>query len=299
MEDLSERLKRSMPAMIKRGNSIGDGLDSILQEAIDELRALVKEAPDHSEYQYRLAQTLRLAVVNAASAGLTDVARQDFLEGREVVNNLVSRFPDEPKYLFELANTLSQASRAESSDEAKDSLERAVKIAEHLFNRFPAVTEYQLLYGTALARLASNQAARGLQNDARHSLTTSVEILTPLAQQFPDQGTIQIPLAKNCQQLGELLCSMADGSPENAHYLERSRDELQTAIARFETYLAAPDERQKSGEKGMFNMETCCNLYKSLARTLSRLDLPEEAEQAQVRAARYSRPGPPPRTPPP
>lgn len=296
-DGLSERLQQAMPKVSLQGQSIGNGLGSILQESIDDLQSLVKKSPESAEYRYRLAQTYRFALINADSAGRTQLAQGYFEQGRDLSLQLANRFPDEPKYVYELASILSQAARTESDEQAKESLERAVAMARQLSERFPTATEYQLLYGATLARLASNQSARGLQSDAEHQLTRSIEILTPLANQFADQGTIQIPLAKNCQQLGDLLCAMSDDSPEHAHYLERSRDTLKSAIARFEAYLSAPNDHAKSEEKGMFNMETCASLYQSLARTMTRLDLPKEAERARRAANRYSRPGGPPRKP--
>jgi tetratricopeptide (TPR) repeat protein len=294
-EEFSDRLRDAMPKVFKPGRSVAEGLAIILKEACDELRALGKESPDNVVYRFRLAQTLRIQLVNSATAGDAVVSRQSFLEGRELLNQLVARYPDDPKYLFELAHTLTQAARAGTDDEARESLERAVELGKQLFERFPSATEYQLLYGTALARLASNQAARDLDADSEKNLTRSIEVLTPLAVQFPDQGIIQIPLAKTCQQLGDLLREMAAENSSNSHYLERSRKELQSAIDRFEAYLSAPNENLKASEKGMFNNETCSSLYKSLAQTLTQLQLPEQAEQARASAARYTRPGRPPR----
>ena len=108
-------------------------------------------------------------------------------------------------------SSLTQAARAQSVTEAKVSLQRAVESAEQSSLRFPNVPEYQLLLGTALARRASNQQLNGAAADAVLSLQRSIAILATLGERGSDQATIQIPLAKTRQQLGDLLRVTQDG----------------------------------------------------------------------------------------
>ena len=290
---MSERLKNAQPAaMAAEGSDPTAGLSLILLEASNEFRSLTREFPDNTEYQFRLAQCLRHRLVHADSRGESNVARETFLEAVQILDQLATKFPNEPKYLFELADTLMQASRAQLDIDAKESLDRAVAKAKQLADRFPSASEYQLLLGTALARRAAAQAIGGASSDAEESLKQSISILKPQAEQFPDQGVIQIPLAKSCQQLGDLLRMTAESDNTQLQRLERSRSELQDAIDRFEQYLSKSQANSAHQRKGHFNTLTRSSLYSSLAETLTRLQLPEQAEQARKKAVHERRPGP-------
>ena len=282
-----ERLKMAEPEGLKqRGGPTGlvDGLAQTLLEASQEFRSLTQEFPHNDDYQFHLAQCLRHRLVHAATNGDRRVARETFQEAVAILDQLATRHPNEPKYLFELADTLTQASRAQPDAEAKASLEKAVASARELSRRFSSVTEYQLLLGTALARKAAIEAGAGTSSDAEENLMHSISILEGLAAKFPDQGIIQIPLARTCQQLGDFLrSSSGDGSDAR---LAESRRVLEEAIERFDAYVS------KSGKQGNFNTSTQANLYNSLAETLTRLKLPEEAEQARRKAQDRKRPGP-------
>ena len=289
--DVPLRLKNAEPAALKnnRGGGPLDGLSQTLLEACNEFRALSQEFPEKVEYQFHLAQCLRHRLVHAASGGNTRVARETFQEAVEILDRLAQNHPDEPRYLFELTDTLTQASRAQAETESRISLDRAVATAKELAGRFPSVSEYQLLLGTALARRAAAQANSGSIVEAEASLRQSIEILNGLALKFPDQGIIQIPLARTCQQLGDLLRTSTPEGTEAGDRLQASQHVLETAIQRFEEYLSA------TGKPGMFNAATKSHLYDSLAETLYRLQLPEQAEQARRKGAAAKRPGPPPR----
>lgn len=256
-------------------------LAAILLNASDEFRDLVREFPENAEYQFRLAQCLRHRLVHAASSGDPKVAREAFLEATEILKGLTEKYPSDPKYLYELADTLTQASRAQSDDDARVSLELAVSHAEKLVDLSTA-SEYQLLLGTALARLAATEASVGKVSDARITLKTSVKTLERMASDFPDQGVIQIPLAKTRQQLGDLLRTYAgiDNDPHPQESLEQSRIVLQIGIDEFERYLSGI----QSNSRGSFNRETRRSLYSSLEKTLNALQLPEEAELVRSKA---------------
>lgn len=306
-----ERLRHARPKVDSEDPNPIVGLSLALLEACNEFRSLVNEFPDNAEYQFRLAQCLRHRLVHAASSNETAVARETFHEAVQILDRLALRFPNEPKYLFELGDTLTQASRAQSGDDAMKSLARAVEISEQLSTRFSTVSEYQLLLGTALARRASVEATSGQSDDAEASLKRSIEILESLASQFPDQGVIQIPLAKSCQQLGDLLRTTSaredrterrDAAPSNdpksqivpgSLRLEQSRSVLESAIERFKNYLSIAETAAPNQRRGHFNTQTLANLYASLAETLTQLQLPEQAREARKKAMPPHRPSPP------
>ena len=288
---LDQRLKNARPTALFSGGPSADGLAQILLDASNQFRALTREFPNNTEYQFRLAQCLRHRLVHAASNGKSNIAQETFLEATQILGGLQANFSDDPQYQFELADTLTQASRAQSDLDAEQSLYRSVSLARQLTKRFPRSTEYQLLLGTALARRAANQAAVGVPADAEESLQESMSTLEPLADRFPDQGTIQIPLAKTCQQLGDLLRMTAGNGDLAETKMERSRNVLQSAIERFEGYLSA------SQGKGAFNRQTISSLYFSLAETLTRQNCVEQAEEARKKAVAAGGPGPPPKPP--
>ena len=288
-ERMDERLMNAKPeAMKNHGLSQVDPLSTVLLETSNDFRSLCREFPKKTDYQFSLAQCLRHRLVHAATIGDAAVAKETFLEAVEILDRLATNFPNEPKYQFELADTLTQAYRAQTDVESRQSLDRAIASAKELAERFPSVSEYQLLLGTALARSAAIHANSGSDLEAEKYLEQSIEILEGLATKFPDQAIIQIPLAKTCEQLGNLLRTSTEGDAVSSLRLKQSKAVLETAIARFETYLS------KTQKQGNFNTATRSGLYSSLAETLTRLDLPEQAEEARRKAARDKRPGPPP-----
>lgn len=292
-EKRNERLARAVPAAFVAVPKPSQALATILLETSNEFRALAEEFPDHAEYQFRLAQCLRHRLVHAASNQDTATANQTFLEAVQILDLLTKAYPNDPKYLYELADTLTQAFRAQSAEDAPASLNRAVEIANDLAMRFPNATEYQLLLGTALARRGAAQASQGDVAAAEESMRQSIQRLEPLATQFPDQGIIQIPLAKACQQLADLLSLTAGQTDSSSEHLEQSRQLIQSAIERFEKYLSSSATAESpTSSKGHFNRTIRSSLYSSLADTLTKLNRTEEAERARKNSVTPARPGP-------
>jgi hypothetical protein len=141
-----------------------------------------------------------------------------------------------------------------------------------------------------MARQAANQASAGSAKDAEASLVRSIEILESLARQFPDQGVIQIPLAKSSQQLGDLLRSTGAADETSSARLQQSRSVLQSAIERFEQYLNSTDSTAANQRRGHFNSTTLSRLYSSLSDTLNNLDLNSEAQQALTKSKQLAKP---------
>lgn len=291
-EFMPSRLRDAEPeAMRHHGDGPGHGLSVVLLEASNEFRSLVNEFPSNTDYQFHLAQCLRHRLVHAATNGQAHIAQEAFREAVQILETLARDHPDNPQFLFELADTLTQAARGQSIEESKISLDKAVATAKELAERFPSVSEYQLLHGTALARRAAVQQASSVE-DAEASLNQSRQILEELAQRFPDQGIIQIPLARACQQLGDLLRTSAVNSSNPSQRLIESQQLLELAIGRFEDYL------QLTGKQGNFNASTRANLYFSLAATLEQQGLSDKAAKVRDVGAASRRPGgpfPPPR----
>lgn len=282
-----ERLMAAEPEAMKRRNAgPNHGLSVVLLEACSEFRSLANEFPQNTQYKFHLAQCLRHRLVHAATVGQDHVAQEAFREAVDILNTLAQTHPDDPRFLFELADTLTQAARGQSIDESKVSLDRAVATAKELSERFPSVSEYQLLLGTALARRAAVQQSSSIE-ESRDSLTQSLRILDELAQKFPDQGIIQIPLARTSQQMGDLLRTSAAGSPDPAAQLMESQRLLRAAIERFGGYL------KQSVKQGNFNTSTLSNLHLSLADTLQQQGMSEEAETERQMGFEVRRPGPP------
>jgi len=286
-----ERLGRAVPAAFLVSKP-SQALATILLDTSNEFRALADQFPDHAEFQFRLAQCLRHRLVHAASNQDAATANQTFLEAVQILDRLTKTYPNDPKYVYELADTLTQAFRAQTAEDAATSLTRAVQIADELVQRFPNATEYQLLLGTALARRGAAQASQGELIAAEESMRQSIDRLGPLAIQFPDQGIIQIPLAKSCQQLGDML-SRTGQADSSADRLEQSRQLIQSAVNRFEKYLSTSSATAESqtSSKGHFNRSIRSSLYTSLADTLTKLNRNAEAEQARKNAVTRPRVG--------
>ena len=163
-----------------RQKDVLEGLATVLTEARDELRKLVSEYPDDPKYQFALTQCLNHRLVLAATRQDAETARDSFNEAVSNLERLTQQSPNEPSYVFALTDMLTQAARAQSSEDAKVSLQRSVVMSEQLATRFPQVSEYQLLQGTAHSKLAATQAAGGDRVAAEASLRRSLEILAPL-----------------------------------------------------------------------------------------------------------------------
>ncbi|TXT32945.1 MAG: WD40 repeat-containing serine/threonine protein kinase, partial [Planctomycetota bacterium] len=275
LQNLDDRLLRAMPAPFRDSPDKLRSLATVLLDASNELRALTQEFPDNAQYQFSLAQCLRHRLVHATSTGEAGVASDTFHEAVRLLEQLAEQSPNEPKFLFELADTLTQASRAQSSTDAEESLDRAVSDAEQLATRFANVSEYQLLLGTALARRAAIQESRGAINEAASGLTQAIAILEPLGAKFPDQGVLQIPLAKTRRQLADLLRATAGHGDAATTRLEESRTLLLKAIADFEHYLSLTNTQSQ------FNHHTQTGLNNSLAETLMQLNRPDGAAAAR------------------
>ncbi len=265
--ETSERSAREVNAMPAAMRDPADhpeaSLAEVLLEACDEFRSLTREFPDNAKFQFALVQSLRHRLVHAASTNEPVVACETFLEAVQLLESLVAKSPDDPRYRFELADTLTHAGRALNGADAVDFLQRAVADSELLASRFPNVTEYQLLLGTALARHAASQELMSSASAAEMNLTRAIELLTRLGTQFPNQGIIQIPLAQTRQQLGDLLRTSAAGDAV-APQLERSRTVLDAAIADFEAYLSTTPSTSQ------FNRRVRTQLRESQAATLAR-----------------------------
>lgn len=231
------------PATMKQHREPMQGLAATLFDACQQFRSLVHEHPQNPQFQFQLAQCLRHRLVHMAAMRDAAAAQAAFLEAVQVLEQLVERFPYEPKYLFELADTLSQAARAQTPTEAQQSLRRATDISQQLATRFPDVSEYQLLWGTALARRANNEQVTSNSTSAVTTLQQSIEILARLGQRFSDQGVIQIPLAKTRCQLAELLRSADNNQRPARDRLEHAQQIIEQALRDFETYYSHTDGR--------------------------------------------------------
>lgn len=276
----SELKLRAIPAPMRgRQKDMLEGLASVLTEARDELRKLVSEFPDNPKYQFALTQCLSHRLVLAATRQDAETARDSFNEAVSNLERLTQQSPNEPSYVFALTDMLTQAARAQSRDDAKTSLQRSVAMAEQLATRFPQVSEYQLLQGTAHSKLAAIQATAGEVDAAEASLRRSLDILAPLGARYQDQGPLQIPLAKVRQQLGDLLRESALSSPLNAETktakLEASRRTLQEACDDISSYC----QRTNGGSR--FANATLHSVSESLAATLLAMNRPADAEQAR------------------
>jgi serine/threonine protein kinase len=277
--ELTDRLRNALPKSMRPNSEEQNpiqGLDKLLSEAADQFRTLVAEQPENVEFRFRLAQCLRHRLVHTSSTGQPEIARHTFEETVRLLEELVARSPYSPRSLFEFADTLTHASRAGLPlAETTQHLTRAVELSDQLATRFPHVSEYQLLLGVALARRAAAFETASDIKSATADLDRSIMVLQQLAHQFRDQGIIQIPLAQTRQQLGDLLRKSATDPTASSDKLQRSREQLDTAIADFESYLA------QTTSQGEFNYRTRSGLYSSLAETLTALKLPDETAAAR------------------
>ena len=285
---LTPRLEAAKPKQLDHATEPTEALSAVLLETSQQFRELAKEYPDNPEYHLRLALCLRHRLIHAATIGEDDTARVTFLEAVKILTDLTTKYPNDPRYLAELAETLTQAGRAEPDLTAIDWLEKAIDYSKRLCQHFPTTTEYQLLLGTAHARLAAieaetNEKADGT-TDAEINLKDSIEILENLANQFPDQGVIQIPLAKSYEQLGDLLRTKAKTSDNRDQNLEWSRIYLEEGVFRFESYLNQSQADSKTRIRRDFNTRTYASLCDSLAETLEQMQLPSEAAQVRLKA---------------
>lgn len=130
-----------------------------------------------------------------------------------------------------------------------------------LLVRFPQSFDYQLLAGRSQLRLGQLQ----MQEDpvrAIAALKNAIALLEPVADRFPNQGVVQIPLAQANEALALSLSSDADSS---ANYTE-ALAVMQGAVRRFENYLQLVAANNSGSETIMFNGRTMNSLCNSLAR---------------------------------
>ena len=86
---------------------------------------------------------------------------------------------------------------------------------------------------------------------------------------------------------------MAQDDQATSQTLERSRNELESAIENFEKYLKVIQSISAGRRSGsIFNTLTLASLYSNLAETLTRLELPEQAAEARLKARQLERPRP-------
>lgn len=286
--DFPARLEAAMPKVSGRSTKPADALSEILFETTQQFRALAKDYPENPEYHLRLARSLRHRLIHEDTFGHHEVAQNSFLEAIKILTDLKNRYPTDPRFLSELAETLTQASRAEPDLQAIESLEQAIGYAKDLCRLFPAATDYQLLLGTAHARLAAIEAETNEKVDAKIdaevNLKEAFHILEPLAEKFENQGIIQIPLAKAYQQMGELLRKRASTSDNRDQILNWSRNYLEDAVYQFENYLNKSQGDTKVHLRRNFNTRTYASLCESLAETLEQMQLPEDAAQVRLKA---------------
>lgn len=280
--ELPDRLRRALPSTMQPDSEDRDpirGLDNLLSASATQFRSLAEEHPENIEYKFRLTQCLRHRLVHTSVTGHPEQASSAFAEAVQILEQLVERSPYEPRRVFELADTLTHASRASlPPTQTAQHLSKAVQLAERLSSRFPHISEYQLLLGVALARRAAVWETSPDIDAATKDLTLSITTLEQLADQYSDQGIIQIPLAQTRQQLADQLRSTSTSAAVNTENLQRSRELLDTAINDFESYLA------QAKAQSDFNYRTRASLYRSSVQTLIALQLTEEAEAARIKS---------------
>ena len=210
-------------------------------------------------------------------------ADQAFRESIHILETLVYRSPDHPAWVFELADTLMHGATIEDQNDANDAIEAeeclsgAIAYSERLLKRFPNVTEYQLLHGSAFARRASIQDALGALSDAEDSHRDGVTTLEPLVAQFPDNGVFQIALAQarrnlsNHLRLKDALSDTPGDSPVESLYI-------------IEKTIADYDEYMEGAQWSPFTGQIQASLYQSLAESLAALGRYDEAHQAWQQA---------------
>jgi tetratricopeptide (TPR) repeat protein len=283
---LSSRLKTAIPMEFSTAKSMADGLSSELKWSCHEFRSLVNEFPenDHADYQYRLAECLRLRGVMASSLGEIESAKECCREAIGILEHLRVDHTKESKYFLELGESVIALSSLQVPEQALRALDRTASEALRMAKMFPVVSEYSRLAYSAIAKRAVIEAKTDPISTVESTFRRSIDGLSQLATRYPDQTVIQIPLARTRRKLADLVCAAIKVDESNRSRLEQSRVELELAIRQFDAYL-----NQVQAETGLqqgddFNVRTRSELYSSLAETLQMLGRPDEANRARQKS---------------
>jgi tetratricopeptide (TPR) repeat protein len=263
-------------------------LSTTMQAAVDEFRALCDESPDNVQWKRQLAKCLMHQCI-LESPNRTDTAATALEHSISILRELIASNPDDPGLLTQLSETLQVADKAMDTADAMSLVLESVDHSQRLLERFPQSFDFQLLAGSSRLRLGQLQT----QTDRGRAIATlknSIAVLEPVADQFPNQGVVQIPLAQASESLAWNLASDADSSATQDEALEV----MQGAVRRFENYLLLVAANNSGSETIMFNgltMNTLCNSLARLYESRGEFDL---AEQVRSKSAGMERrPHPP------
>lgn len=263
-------------------------VSTTMQAAVDEFRALCQESPDNVQWKRQLAKCLMHQCIlespnptNAAATALKDSIR--------ILRELVASNPDDPALLTQLSESLQVAGKAMDTAEAMTLVQESVDHSQRLLERFPRSFDYQLLAGSSQLRLGQLQTHAN-PSRAIATLKSSVALLEPVADRFPNQGVVQIPLAQANESMALSLASDIDSS---ANY-EEALEVMQGAVRRFENYLQLVAANNSGSETIMFNGRTMHSLCNTLARLYEGRGEHDLAEQVRSKSANMEpRPRPP------
>lgn len=282
---MSTRLMSVVPDEFSSSGITANAAIKVLREASEQYHALVAGFPMDAEYQFRFAQCQRLRAILAAAVDDRESAMILFDDALQSLEHLRKSHAKEPKYVLELAEALVDDSTIRDGKDALEILDRAEADANRLAKRFPVASDYPLVADIAMAKRAAIEAKLISGVKGEETLRRAIGGVHRLAERFPDQGVIQIPLALMRCQLVELIGNTPIAEDLKRKQLMRSLDILEPGIKQFENYLGAIQSDNSQQLQHDFNSRTRSKLYFALADVLQKLDLTNQADQARKRAS--------------
>lgn len=183
-------------------------------QAIGMLVALSAKVPDNPDYRHELGVAYNnLGNLFVRTNRMTD-ARTAFSQSVERFQALARDFPKVPAYRNELANSFNSVGTVRSYEKdhagAADAWEQAAALLEGLVSEHLNVTTYQGDLGMVLGNLGLAYHARSQWPQARVHLEKSIEHLTRVLADSPDQAFYRQVLRDSYQNLAEVLLSSHD-----------------------------------------------------------------------------------------
>ena len=181
-------------------------------EAIETLKTLVDEFPDHLEYQLTLSRAYRNASKIASRHRRPAGARMSFRQSINMLDDILQKEPHSERIRYELAKTL-----ASSEVGGVDNLvhaTRANRVCDGLLDQNPDVIRYQALKAHILGKMAGLHRRMGNEQLAVKTLTSQLSIERELTKIAPGVPAYRISLSQTLEALSAM--NAKNGDPTTA-----------------------------------------------------------------------------------
>ena len=272
---LAERIRKKMNPT--------EAVRAELDRAAGIFRRLVETDPFDHRFLIALTETQRHQLVFAMLNNDFDSASKHFESAIDNLGLLSDSFKNNPQFKFDLADTLSLAdTRLKSivdNDDARKKIARAMGICRQLIERFPNVSQYQLLEANCHRKMALIDSAEGKIDDANRAFDAATAQIEKLAEKHPEIQAYQIHLTLNKKQKADSLLEYGRKT-DDAATVREARSQVNRIIRDFTVY-------SRSNENP-FNSRVMSSLYHSLALAHLELGFFEECAQAEAIAQELS-----------